>query len=103
MLAIRAAVLPAEALPRTTFIVLGVVAALGVILTSAYFLALLRALLQTSPLVDPPPLPASGDTRASEWLAWSPLLALTLVLGVAPGLLLAPVAEATRVFLGGLG
>ena len=103
ILAIRAAVLPADALPRTTFVVLGVVAALGVILTSAYFLALLRTMLQTSPLVDPPPLPVLGDTRRSEWLAWSPLLALTLVLGVAPGLLLAPLADATRAFLGGLG
>ena len=103
MLAIRSAVLPADALPRTTFVVLGVIAALGVILTSAYFLALLRTLLQTSPLVAPPPLPAEGDTRRSEWLAWSPLVALTLVLGVAPGLLLSPVADATRVFLGGLG
>jgi len=83
--------------------VLGVVAALGIILTSAYFLALLRTLLQSTPLVDPPAVPALGDTRRSEWLAWSPLVALTLVLGVAPGLLLAPVAEATRVFLGGLG
>jgi hypothetical protein len=37
-----------------------------------------------------------------EWVAWSPLLALTLVLGVAPGLLLTPVADAARAFLGGL-
>lgn len=103
ILAIRAAVLPAEALPRTTFAVLGVVAALGVILTSAYFLGLLRTLLQASPTVTPPPVPAAGDARASEWLVWSPLVVLTLVLGVAPGLLLTPVAEATRLFLGGLG
>jgi hypothetical protein len=29
-----------------------------------------------------------------EWAAWGPLIALTLVLGVAPGLLLHPVADA---------
>jgi NADH-quinone oxidoreductase subunit M len=101
MLAIRSAVSPASALPRDTFVVLAVVAALGVILTSAYFLAVMRSMLQGAPgaavLVD-----GEGDTRASEWLVWSPLVALTLVLGVAPGLLLTPVAEATRVFLGGL-
>jgi hypothetical protein len=39
---------------------------------------------------------------AAEWLTWSPLAALTLVLGVAPGLLITPVGEAARAFLGGL-
>jgi NADH:ubiquinone oxidoreductase subunit 4 (subunit M) len=43
------------------------------------------------------------DVDRMEWLTWSPLLVLTLVLGVAPGVLLVPVAEATRAFFGGLG
>ena len=42
------------------------------------------------------------DLHALEWVAWSPLLALTLVLGVAPGLLLTPVGDAVAAFFGGL-
>lgn len=123
MLAIRSAVYPAAELPRVTFVVLGVVAAFGVILTSAYFLALIRQILQGAPAaVQPvnvgvasielateevdPTTPMAGalrhDMRAMEWVAWSPLVVFTVVFGVAPGLLLGPVGEAARAFLGGL-
>jgi len=124
MLAIRAAVYPSGALPSATFTVLAVVAALGVILTSAYFLALMRGLLQGAPAavrpvneavpsielataeVEPGTAMAGAvrrDVDAVEWLTWAPLVALTLVLGVAPGLLLVPVAVSARTFFGGLG
>jgi NADH-quinone oxidoreductase subunit M len=123
MLAIRSAVYPAPSLPDVTFVVLAVVAALGVILTSAYFLALMRGMLQGTPVaVRPvnegvesielatdevePATPMAGGVRrdvdAMEWLVWSPLVVLTLVLGVAPGLLLGPVALATQAFFGGI-
>ncbi len=105
MLAVRSAVYPADALPRTTYVVLAVIAAFGVILTSAYFLALLRSMLQAEavePLAAGPDSGPVRDVRATEWIAWSPLVALTLLLGVAPGLLLTPVADAARAFLGGL-
>jgi len=123
MLAIRSALFGAPALPRATYVVFGVLAAFGVILTSAYFLALMRRMLQgTPPAVRPvneevasielaseevrPGSPEAGavrpDVRAAEWLAWSPLVALTLLLGVAPGLLLTPVATAAHAFFGGL-
>ncbi len=104
MLAIRASVFPADVLPRPTYVVLAVIAAFGVILASAYFLAVLRSMLQADENVTGS-VPARGsvaDVHAMEWVAWSPLVATTLVLGVAPGLLLTPVAEATRLFLGGL-
>jgi NADH-quinone oxidoreductase subunit M len=105
MLAIRAAVFPAQALPRATFAVLAAIAALGVILTSAYFLALMRSMLQALPTGEPTAAATPGrsvrDVGALEWLTWSPLVALTVVLGVAPGLLLSPVAEAAQTFLGG--
>jgi NADH-quinone oxidoreductase subunit M len=124
MLAIRSAVYADSALPQSTFVVLAVVAAFGVILTSAYFLSLMRGMLQGAPAavrpanegvpsielatpeVDPGTSMAGAlrpDVDRMEWLTWSPLLVLTLVLGVAPGLLLVPVAEATRAFLGGIG
>ncbi len=121
MLAIRSAVYPASGLPGSTFVVLAVIAAFGVILTSAYFLALLRGMLQGSPAAVHPVNEdvasielVTGEVKAStagrradvdrwEWLTWGPLVLLTVVLGVAPGLLLAPVAEAASAFLGRLG
>ena len=110
MLAIRAAVDQSAALPGGTFAVLAVIAAFGVILTSAYFLAVMRGMLQGAPAlgvpvqgapVQSPSAQATTDVHAMEWVAWSPLIALTVVFGVAPGLLLAPVSDAARAFFGG--
>jgi len=89
MLAIRSALYADEALPENTFVVLAVIAALGVILTSAYFLTMIRGILQ-----GPESSPARADLHWLEWAAWSPLIVLTVALGVAPGLLLDPVAQA---------
>jgi NADH-quinone oxidoreductase subunit M len=123
MLAIRSAVYPEGQLPAPTYTVLAVIAAFGVILTSAYFLQLMRGMLQGTPVavlpvnedvesvelataeVDPG-TPMAGVPRAdvdgAEWVTWSPLVVLTLVLGLAPGLLLTPVGEAAQAFFGGL-
>lgn len=123
MLAIRSAVDSAAALPEATFVTLAVLAAVGVLLTTAYFLAVIRTLLQGSPAEVRPVNPGTAsielvsaeaepgsilqadglrDVTRSEWVVWSPLMLLTLALGVAPGLLLTPVSAAARVFLGGL-
>ncbi len=120
MLAVRAALFSAPVLPEVTFVVLAVVAALGVILTSAYFLSVIRRILQGAPAdvqpvnagvpsielatdeVDPQAATVPRDVRALEWVAWSPLIALTVLLGVAPGLLMDPVSQAARAFFGGL-
>jgi NADH-quinone oxidoreductase subunit M len=118
MLAIRAAVDQATPLSEYTYRWLAFIAALGVILTSAYFLALMRGMLQGGPsapagevrgsvelVADSVPVaePVVADVRATEWVTWGPLLVLTLLLGVAPGLLLTPVAGSAVRFLGGLG
>ncbi|QNN51317.1 complex I subunit 4 family protein [Nocardioides mesophilus] len=107
MLAIRSAVFPATALPRDTYVVLAVLAAFGVILTSAYFLSLLRTLLQGVPDPDTAPAPVAepvagpvADVSGWDWMVWGPLIVLTVTLGVAPGLLLGPVAEAAPSLLG---
>jgi len=121
MLAIRAAVYPQDGLPEGTYVTLAVLAAFGVILTTAYFLALMRSMLQGAPAAVRPvnanvesielataevdPGTSSGGTlRADvdrvEWLTWAPLVVLVLVLGVAPGLLLSPVGEAAGTFFG---
>jgi NADH-quinone oxidoreductase subunit M len=89
MLTIRSSLFAADALPQNTFIVLSVIAALGVILTTTYFLSMMRSMLQGP--VSSQPL---ADLHWLEWAAWSPLIVLTVVLGVAPGLLLSPVADA---------
>ena len=135
MLAIRSAVDQSAALPENTFTVLAVIAAFGVILTTAYFLALMRGMLQgplpagpalsggappgnrprssvarlpdpSTPGDAPPHRPGpdddAPDVGALEWVAWSPLLVLTLVFGVAPGLLLSPISDSARAFFGGL-
>jgi NADH-quinone oxidoreductase subunit M len=123
MLSIRSAVFSSAALPRATFVVLGVIAAFGVILTTAYFLALVRGMLQGTPAAAVPVNPdvesvelasrevepgsdavepVQHDVRPMEWAAWAPLVALTLLFGVAPGLLLGPVGQAARAFFGGL-
>jgi NADH-quinone oxidoreductase subunit M len=123
MLAIRSAIYHAAPLPEATYVVLAVIAGLGVILTTAYFLAVIRGTLQGAPAavqpVNPdvdsvelasaevdPASPEIGavrpDVQPMEWVVWSPLIALTLVFGVAPGLLLGPVSDAVRVFFGGL-
>jgi NADH-quinone oxidoreductase subunit M len=104
--------------------VLAVVAALGVVLTSAYLLQLVRGLLQGAPPtvepvnegvasvelatteVDPGTAMAGAvreDVDAAEWVTWSPLVVLVVVLGIAPALLLSPAGEAARSFLGALG
>jgi len=88
---------------------------------AAYFLALMRSMLQGAPAAVRPvnanvesielataevdPGTSSGGTlRADvdrvEWLTWAPLVVLVLVLGVAPGLLLSPVGEAAGTFFG---
>lgn len=137
MLAIRAAVDQHAALPEVTYRWLAFIAALGVILTSAYFLALMRSMLQTGVTaggapgleVDAPLRVAAGvgagaaltptsdagaahatgaagapavrDVDGIEWATWSPLVVLTVLLGVVPGLLLTPVADAAVALLGG--
>jgi len=123
MLAIRAALDQASVLPDRTFATLAVLAAFGVILTSAYFLAVIRGMLQGAPVEVLPVNPGTEsvelvsaevergssvvelvetDVHAMEWVAWSPLILLTLVFGVAPGLLLSPVGEAVVAFFGGM-
>jgi NADH-quinone oxidoreductase subunit M len=87
MLVLLGAYHPAESLPRASFLVMMVVAGLGTVLTSAYFLRLVRNLCQG----DPAEYPATAfavDLSRIELITWAPLIALTVLLGVWPGLLL---------------
>ncbi|WP_433385008.1 complex I subunit 4 family protein [Actinoplanes sp. CA-142083] len=63
---------------------LAVLAAIGGALTAAYFLRLLRKVTH-----GPIGTPVTAGIAGAEWLAWSPLVALTLAVGLVPALVLA--------------
>jgi len=87
MLILLGAYDPADSLPRATYLVFMAVAGIGTVLTAAYFLRLVRNLCQG----DPAENPASAfavDLSRIELITWSPLIVLTVLLGVWPGLLL---------------
>ncbi len=83
MLAMLSAYSPNPALPRGTYLVFMVVAGVGVVLTTAYFVAAIRRLCQGAGASD-----ALVDVAPDEWVAWSPLMVVTVGLGVAPMALL---------------
>jgi NADH-quinone oxidoreductase subunit M len=71
------------------WITLAVLAAVGGALTAAYFLRLLRRVTH-GPAVLELPDPRIGRI---EWAAWSPLVLLALIIGLAPALVLAASAD----------
>ena len=82
-LALVGAYHPLDSTDRQYFRVLLVLAAIGMVLAAAYFLRVLRRVGQGG--AEPSPLP---DVTPREWLAWTPLALLTVVLGLAPALLI---------------
>ncbi|MGW6198704.1 complex I subunit 4 family protein [Kribbella sp. NPDC055110] len=87
MLVLLGAYHPAPWLPRTTFLVFMVIAGLGTVLTAAYFLRLIRNLCQGDP-AENPPAAFAVDLSRIELVTWAPLITLTVLLGLWPGLLL---------------
>ncbi|MFI1993195.1 NuoM family protein [Actinoplanes sp. NPDC020271] len=81
------------------WLTLAVLAAVGGALTAAYFLRLLRRLTHgpTTPTVHA----MRASTAAVEWFAWTPLILLTLAVGVIPALVLAETALPLTTLLGG--
>jgi NADH-quinone oxidoreductase subunit M len=79
---------------------LAVLAAIGGALTAAYFLRLLRRATHGPATAVVAALP-HGRIAGAEWVAWSPLVVLALIIGLVPGLVLAmsgdPVAALTEV------
>ena len=67
----------------STYRILMVLAGVGAVLTTAYFVVAVRRVCQAVP-----ELPSVVDVDGDEWVAWMPLGVMTLVLGLAPGLLL---------------
>ncbi|MDI2126959.1 complex I subunit 4 family protein [Yinghuangia seranimata] len=118
LLAMYGAYHPADELSRGLFLVLLVAAALGTVLTAAYMLGIVRAvcggpglaasgtsetddvgpMAEGAPLVRVDPLP---DVGRVDVVAWAPLVAFTVVLGLWPATLLAVTDPAVRALLGG--
>ncbi|MQY06115.1 NAD(P)H-quinone oxidoreductase chain 4 1 [Actinomadura sp. RB68] len=99
MLALLGAYRPHADLPRETFVTFMAVAALGAVLTAAYFLRLL-AKITHGPVTGPVPAGARTIT-AYEYAAWTPLIALTLLVGLWPKALLDVTTAPVRALLGG--
>ncbi|MDX6307546.1 MAG: NADH-quinone oxidoreductase subunit [Nocardioidaceae bacterium] len=83
MLAMLSAYSPAPGLPWSTYLTLMVLAGVGVVLTTGYFVLAIRRVDQAVP-----ELPALTDVAVDEWVVWTPLVVGTLMLGLLPGLLL---------------
>jgi NADH-quinone oxidoreductase subunit M len=85
------------------YLALVIIAAIGTVLTAAYFLWLMQRINLGKPLdrwVDEP----MDDIQAIEWVAWTPLFVLILALGVYPRLLFGVQNDAVAnlvAFLGG--
>ena len=88
----------------TLFLVLLVLAALGTVLTAGYFLWLIQRVNMGAPSARWADAPLD-DVMPIEWASWVPLVALTLVLGLMPWLVLqtqsGAVARLTSALTGG--
>jgi NADH-quinone oxidoreductase subunit M len=94
-LALAGSVRPAEVLRAPVFHVLLAFAAFGTVLVTYYFLRVLRRVAQGDGSG-----PSIRDMTAPEALAWLPLAALVIVLGLVPGLLLGLSDPAVHALLG---
>ncbi len=85
--AILASYNPMSGLPVETFRTFMVIAALGTVLAAGYLLWLLQRTAFGRPSDEFAKDPAIVDVQPTEWIAWTPMLVLILVLGVLPNLI----------------
>ncbi|HJL91526.1 MAG TPA: NADH-quinone oxidoreductase subunit M [Acidimicrobiales bacterium] len=84
--AILSAYSPANGLPVETFRTFMVIAALGTVLAAGYLLWLLQRSAFGTPKEEFADDPNIHDATKTEWIAWAPLLALILAIGIYPNL-----------------
>ena len=84
--AILSAYNPANGLPVETFRTFMVIAALGTVLAAGYLLWLLQRAAFGTPKEEFAKDPNIHDATKTEWIAWAPLLALILAIGIYPNL-----------------
>ncbi|NWF26023.1 NADH-quinone oxidoreductase subunit M [Streptomyces sp. PKU-EA00015] len=107
MLALFGAFDPADGLSRPAFLVFMAIAAFGTLLTAAYLLVVVRRVCMGAP---PQGLPSAADgrvfapltdVRGYEFAAWTPLVALTVIAGLWPAVLLGLTDPAVQQLLAG--
>ncbi|MCZ9347546.1 NADH-quinone oxidoreductase subunit M, partial [Streptomyces sp. TRM76130] len=103
MLALFGAFDPAAGLSRPAFLTFMSIAAFGTLLTAAYLLIVVRRVCMGAPAPDTPTpdAPALPDVHRHEFAAWTPLVALTVVAGLWPGILLGLTDPAVQQLLAG--
>jgi NADH-quinone oxidoreductase subunit M len=84
--AILSAYQPANGVPVEVFRTYMVIAALGTVLAAGYLLWLLQRVAFGNPPDEFADDPNITDTTKHEWIAWAPLLALIVAIGVYPNL-----------------
>ncbi|GAA3374192.1 NADH-quinone oxidoreductase subunit M [Streptomyces sannanensis] len=99
MLAMFGAFDPAEGLSRPAFLFYMALAGLGTLLTAAYLLVVVRRVcMGAQPAADAPRL---ADVQTYEFAAWTPLVALTVLAGLWPAVLLGLTDPAVQKLLAG--
>ncbi|MFZ1587333.1 MAG: NADH-quinone oxidoreductase subunit M, partial [Candidatus Microthrix parvicella] len=86
--AILAAYQPAPGINLVLFRTLMVVAALGTVLAAGYLLWLFQRTSFGVPTDEFEKDPAIEDVKMTEWIAWTPMIVMIVVLGFVPGLIM---------------
>ncbi|MFJ3303613.1 NuoM family protein [Streptomyces sp. NPDC086549] len=98
MLALFGAFNPAADLSRPAFLTFMSIAAFGTLLTAAYMLVVVRRVCMGAV---PQDMPKLADVHTYEFAAWTPLVALTVVAGLWPKVLLGLTDPAVQQLLAG--
>jgi NADH-quinone oxidoreductase subunit M len=101
MLVLLGAYDPASALPRGYYLVLMVLAGVGVVLTTTYFVGLLRRVAQGTSFQAWRDAVLLRDASTFELAVWSPVVVLVLALGLWPGWLLEASDPVVQLLVGG--
>ena len=101
MLVLLGAFDPAAGLSRPYFLVLMAVAGVGVVLTTTYFVALVRRVAQGMSFQAWRDAVLLRDASRHELLVWTPVVVLVVALGMWPGWLLEASDPVVRTLLGG--
>jgi NADH-quinone oxidoreductase subunit M len=103
MLAMFGAFDPADGLNRPAYLTFMALAGLGTLLTAAYLLLVVRRVCMGTPkpTADPAGPPALPDVHRHEYAAWAPLVALTVLAGLWPAVLLSLTDPAVQQLLSG--
>lgn len=92
---------PAEGLSRPAFLTFMAIAGFGTLLTAAYLLVVVRRVCMGVPQQQAAEPAAIADVQGYEFAAWTPLVALTVLAGLWPAVLLGLTDPAVQKLLAG--